>query len=183
MLQIDAGDGIVLCEPRERDAGPLFDLIDANRAELSRWMPWLEQMRHADDSLRYVRFSLEGNREGRFLNLLLQVRGELAGVLCFFAIEPSQRRCEIGYWLGRAWQGQGIMTRACAALIRHGFTRHDFYRIQIACATDNRSSRAVAERLGFAYEGVLRGREWVGERVLDHAVYGLLLPQWRAQAS
>ena len=180
MYRIDAGEGIVLDEPREDDAAGLFDLIDANRAELARWMPWLDQMRSIDDSLRYIHFSLDGNRDGRFLNLLVRVDGELAGVLCFFAIEPTQRRCEIGYWLGKDWQGRGIMTRACRALVGHGFSRLNFYRIQLACAADNRRSRAIAERLGFAFEGVLRGREWIGERVLDHAVYGLLLPQWRA---
>lgn len=180
MLEIDVGDGICLSEPQEADAAALFALIDANRAALGRWMPWLDQMRGLEDSLRYVRFSLDGNREGRFLNLLLRVDGVAAGVLCFFAIEPSLRRCEIGYWLGQAWQGRGIMTRACAALIRYGFSHLDLYRIQIACATENLPSRAIPERLGFALEGVLRGREWIGERVLDHAVYGLLLPQWRA---
>jgi ribosomal-protein-serine acetyltransferase len=180
MSPIDVGDGIVLDEPREEDAVALFTLIDGNRAELARWMPWLDQMRGVEDSLRYIHFSLEGNRDGRFLNLLVRVDGVAAGVLCFFAIEPSLRRCEIGYWLGREWQGRGIMTRACATLIRYGFDRLNLYRIQIACATENRQSRAVPERLGFTFEGVLRGREWIGERVLDHAVYGLLLPQWRA---
>ncbi|TDR77899.1 ribosomal-protein-serine acetyltransferase [Paludibacterium purpuratum] len=182
MMQIEVGEGIVLREPCEDDAERLFALIDDNRALLGQWMPWLDQMRDSADSLTYIRFSQEGNREGRFLNLLVWVDDEPAGVLCFFALEPTQRRSEIGYWLGTRWQGRGIMRRACQALIAFGFNALNLYRIQIACAVDNLPSRALAERLGFSFEGVLQGREWIGARVLDHAIYGLLLPTWRAQA-
>jgi ribosomal-protein-serine acetyltransferase len=181
MIQLTLDDGIVLREPCEDDVDSLFALIDANRALLGRWMPWLDQMRNRDDSLTYIRYSQEGNRAGRFLNLLVWVDNEPAGVLCFFSLEPAQRRSEIGYWLGARWQKRGIMSRACQALIDYGFTCLNLYRIQIACAVDNPPSRAVAERLGFTFEGVLYGREWVGARVLDHAIYGLLLPTWRAR--
>ncbi|MBV8046422.1 MAG: GNAT family N-acetyltransferase [Paludibacterium sp.] len=181
MIEIAVGDGIVLREPREDDADRLFALIDANRVLLGRWMPWLDYMRHDGDSLTYIRYSQEGNREGRFLNLLIWVDDEPAGVLCYFALEPAQRRSEIGYWLGQRWHGRGIMSRACQALIDYGFGHLNLYRIQIACAVDNLPSRALPERLGFTFEGVLHGREWVGERVLDHAIYALLLPAWRAR--
>lgn len=180
-MMLPVGDGIVLREPEESDAEDLLVLINDNRALLAPWMPWLAQMRDVTDSLSYIRFSREGNRDGRFLNLLICVDGFPVGVLCFFALEPAMRRGEIGYWLGTAWQGRGIMRRACQTLIDYGFTHLNLYRIQIACAVDNRPSRALPEHLGFTLEGILHGREWVGERVLDHAVYGLLLPQWRVR--
>lgn len=180
MIPIPTVDGLFLREPQEADAAAVYKLIDANRAALGEWMPWLDQMRNVDDSLAYVRFSREGNRDGRFLNLLLWLDHQPIGVICFFALEPTQRRAEIGYWLGAAWQGRGLMTRSCAALIEYGFSQLGIYRIQIACAENNRASRKLPERLGFTLEGLLRGREWVGERPLDHAIYGLLLPEWQA---
>jgi len=181
MTPIAVADGMILREPEEADAEALFTLIDANRVALSRWMPWLDQMCDVNDSLAYVRFSREGNREQRFLNLLVWRDRRPVGVVCFFALEPTQHRAEIGYWLGSAWQGRGVMTQACAALIDYGFTSLDLYRIQIACAVDNQASRALPERLGFEFEGVLRGREWIGTQVLDHAIYGLLRPDWLAR--
>jgi ribosomal-protein-serine acetyltransferase len=183
MITISPAEDLLLREPRDEDAAELFALIDANRIALGVWMPWLDQMRNMEDSLAYVRFSRDGNREGRFLNLLVWHHGQAIGVVCYFAIEPTQRRAEIGYWLGEAWQGRGMMTRACAALIEYGYTALDLYRIQIACAVDNQASRAVPLRLGFTLEGVLRGRECIGKRVLDHAIYGLLLPEWQEQQS
>lgn len=178
MLTIDAGDGVILRDMLPGDAADLLALIGPERQVLARWLPWLAGLSSRGDCSRYIRYSREGNRAHRFLNLLVRVDGEAAGIACFFALEPSQRRAELGYWLGRRWQGRGRMTRACRALLTHGFERLDLYRVQIACGVDNLPSRALAERLGFRFEGVLRGREWLAGRPHDHAVYGLLASDW-----
>ena len=51
------------------------------------------------------------------------------------------------------------MTRAVRALATHAFTALGLHRLEIQAATDNARSRAVAERVGFAYEGTARGAE------------------------
>jgi ribosomal-protein-serine acetyltransferase len=180
MILMRLAAGLTLRTPEEEDAVRLFALIDANRAALEQWMPWLDQMQSVADALAYIRFSQDGNQNGRFLNLLLWEDERPVGVLCFFSLDQAQRRGEIGYWLDQACQGRGVMRHACAALVDYGFNQLNLYRIQIACATDNLPSRSLSEHLGFSLEGVLRGREWIGTRVLDHAIYGLLRPDWQA---
>jgi ribosomal-protein-serine acetyltransferase len=46
--------------------------------------------------------------------------------------------------------------------------------VEIRTDIENRRSRALAERLGFQYEGVLRQAYWVGDRYSDDAVYSML---------
>ena len=50
----------------------------------------------------------------------------------------------------------------------------DWNRIQIAAGTENLESRAIPERLGFKFEGVLRARENLYGTFIDHAMYALL---------
>ena len=64
--------------------------------------------------------------------------------------------------------------------MEHAFGPWDLQRISIEAAPENTRSRAVAERLGFREEGLLREAERVGSRMLDHVVYGLLAEEWRA---
>ena len=89
------------------------------------------------------------------------------------------RRTAIGYWLAAGTQGRGVMSRAVRALTAHGFVALGLHRLEIRAATDNRRSRAVAERSGYHFEGICRGAEWLHERFVDHAVYGALATDWR----
>jgi len=66
-----------------------------------------------------------------------------------------QSNCvDIGYWLSKSYQGQGLMTAAVAACVRFAFQEWNVERIEIQCGEDNLKSRAIPERLGFVNEGI-----------------------------
>jgi len=71
------------------------------------------------------------------------------------------------------------MTLAVRALIDHAFGAWELHRVMIQAGVGNARSRAVAERLGFTLEGVLREAErYLDGRYIDLAVYGLLASEW-----
>jgi len=78
----------------------------------------------------------------------------------------------LGYGLGREYTGKGIMTASVRDLIALGYRYYARNRMEIRCAVDNRTSRAMPERLGFQQEGVIRRAEQVQGQYLDHVVYG-----------
>jgi ribosomal-protein-serine acetyltransferase len=64
--------------------------------------------------------------------------------------------------------------------VEAGFHELGLNRIEIRCATGNKRSRSVAERLGFKPEGILRQSEWLYDHYVDHAVYAMLHEEFMA---
>lgn len=101
----------------------------------------------------------------------------MAGYVLVREKELEARWAEIGYMLGRPWQGRGITTTLCRRLIDRLFAQ-GMEKIVIACNDDNIASLAVAKKLGFTLEGVLRNHFVVNGRVRSLASLGLLKSEW-----
>jgi ribosomal-protein-serine acetyltransferase len=166
----------------ERDADELFSLIDRNREHLKRWMPWLDDTRTVEDSKAFVRRSLEQFARHEGLVEGIWHDGRLAGVVSYVRIDWNNRSAVLGYWIGREYEGRGLVTSACRAMIDHGFDELRLNRIEIKAAVDNERSRAVARRLGFKLEGMERQAAWMYDRFVDMAVFSLLRGEWHSRA-
>lgn len=59
--------------------------------------------------------------------------------------------CELGYWLGKPFWGQGIIPEAASALIRRGFEKLGMRAIWCGYYAGNEKSRRAMEKLGFVY--------------------------------
>jgi RimJ/RimL family protein N-acetyltransferase len=170
---LGAGDGLEIHRLDPTDAEALQAVIDRNRERLMRWMPWAE-----GSTVDTTRGFIAGNGDG-LDPLGLIVEGALVGTIGARP-DPMSGDAEIGYWLDETVEGRGVMTRASRVLISHLFDSVGVHRVTIRAAPDNARSRAIAERLGFTQEGVLReaGRSSPGYH--DLVVYGLLDREWRS---
>ncbi len=66
------------------------------------------------------------------------------------------------------------MTRAVRLLSRWVFDNLPIERLQITVEPENKASRAVAERAGYAFEGILRSYIEIKGTRRDVAIYSLL---------
>ena len=162
----------------ERHADGLFSLTDQNREHLQEWLPWLDNTKAAADTKSFIRKSLEQFADNNGFQAGIWVKGDLAGVGGYHRIDWRNRVTSIGYWLGASYQGQGIMTAACQALVEYAFHELKLNRVEIQCAPENKKSRAIPERLGFKQEGILREAEWLYDHFVDHVVYAILADEW-----
>lgn len=178
MFVIDSG--LTLRVLREDDAAELFALTDANRAYLRRWLPWVDLVTSEEDSRSFLATVTAQREDGRGPTFGVVQDGVLAGVVGYLPIDGINRVGELGYWLAERWQGRGMMTQCCRFVVRYGFLTLDLNRIQIAAGTGNLVSRRIPERLGFKFEGILRGREYLYGTFIDHAMYSLLRSEFDA---
>ncbi len=160
-------------------AEELFALTDQNREHLRKWLPWLDGNRSIADTRAFITRSLIQYANNGGFPTGIWFKGALAGVIDYNTIDWSNRTARIGYWLGASFQGKGLMTKACRALIDYAFSELKLNRVEIRCATGNKRSRAIPERLGFTQEGTVRQAEWLYDRFVDHAVYGMLASKWQ----
>lgn len=161
-----------------RDAEALFQLTNQSRDYLRQWLPWVNEIKTAEDSREFIKQSFYTYAEQSGLTAGIFYKGELAGVAGFNSFDWKNGIGYIGYWLSASYQGYGIMTRAVSALISHAFDELKLNRIDIRAASDNMRSRAIPERLGFTEEGWLHQTEWLYDHYVDHVVYGILASQW-----
>lgn len=148
-------------------------VVEANRDYLSQWMPWAPHVKTEDDFKAFVKNSLTDYANGKSMVCAIEYQDVLVGNIAFNQMRHDVKMTEIGYWLDQSYQGKGIMTRCCQKMIDIAFNHFKFEKVQISAAKDNYSSRGVCERLGMTLEGIITNKERVGERILDHAVYGL----------
>lgn len=133
--------------------------------------PWPYTFQDAED---YIASCIAAG-ESRQLCRAIVVGGKAVGSIGLFLQQDVYRKsAELGYWLGRAYWGQGIMSRAVELLCREGFERYDICRIFAEPYATNLGSRRVLEKAGFVLEGVMRKSVIKNGVILDSCLYALV---------
>ena len=60
--------------------------------------------------------------------------------------------CEMGYWLGKPFWGQGIMPEAAREMLRRAFEELGMTRVWCGYYEGNAKSKRVQEKVGFRYQ-------------------------------
>jgi ribosomal-protein-serine acetyltransferase len=159
------------------DAPRLHRLVERNRDRLRTYLPWVDLTRSEDDTRVFIQKATGQWAAGLGFHAGIWVDRELAGAIGLHPIDRHNQSSSLGYWIDSAFEGRGLVTAACRAVIGIAFDHYRLHRIEIRCATGNRRSCAIPERLGFQLEGVLREAQWAGGAWLDLCVYARLAPR------
>lgn len=144
--------------------------------ELHRWMQWAEDL-----SLLTPEWIDERNRQvkasfplGGIVELIgIETASGIPVIWCgFHDIDWNLRRCDTGWWVRKSAQGRGLATEATNALLRYAFGALGMRRVGLTHSSGNDASRRIAEKLGFAPEGIQAGANALpGGRVADKCCY------------
>jgi RimJ/RimL family protein N-acetyltransferase len=172
------GDGVVLRRLRADDAGAYVAAFRAD-PDLARLLGMEEDPAEAAVRDRAERL-VERAAEGTVVELAVSDPADDAflGSMILHSFDWKHRRCEVGFWLVPAARGRGVGSRAVALAVSWAFDELDLLRVEMTTTPDNGAVFALARRLGFAQEGVLRRRNVERGARVDVVWFGVLREEW-----
>lgn len=159
------------------DVTPVFKTIDTERDYLGEWLPFVEKTKDIKFTLAFVDSYVNSDKSD--LTFAIYVDNTFAGLVGLKDTDLINRKTEIGYWLSYQFQHKGIMSKSCLKLMAYTFNTLNINRIQLKAGVENLPSRAIAERLGFKFEGIEREGELHSRGYIDLTVYGMLKSEFK----
>lgn len=176
--KIIVSDNLILKLLSQESAGIIFQAIDLNRHYLRRWLPFVDNTWREEDTEIFIKSILRSTVPKPDIVYEIWYNSSFTGLIAIKELDEWNKRAELGYWLTPDFQGKGIMTACCAAILDYVFTKLGLNRIQIKVGIGNARSSRIAEKFRFKFESIERA----GERFQDHyknlEVYSLLKKEW-----
>lgn len=176
--KLHVNNRIDLLKPQLNFSKAIFNIIQSERHYLQEWLTWVTDTHTEYDVRRFLRELQAFNEGGQQLTYFIALDQQIVGSVGFVHVNIKHRKAELGYWISKRRQGNGIITRSCRTLINHAFLNLAFNRIEIRVLAGNRKSSAIPPRLGFKHEGLLKQSIWLHNQYYDMAIYGLLQEDW-----
>ena len=162
------------CEVRSWRASDLDSLVrHANNRKI--WLNLRDAFPHPyrrADGQSFIRTMRRRQPETAFA---IAVDGEAAGGIGF-VLHPDVERvsAEIGYWLGEAFWGRGIVTEALVAVTRYAIDTHGLTRVYALPYARNAASCRVLEKADYALEARLRRSAIKDGVIIDQMQYAFI---------
>ena len=181
------GERVVLRAPQPRDYRAWRNLRYESRGFLKPFEPrWTEaDLNRQAYGTRLVRGRGEARRGTDFSFLIFEqtAQGEvLAGGLTISNIRRrAAQYANLGYWMGEAFAGRGLMSDAVAAVLPFYFDTLGLHRLHAAFLPHNIASRRVLEKNGFVEEGYAEKYLQIDGKWADHVLFALTRERWDAR--
>ena len=154
------GNGEISLRPlRFRDRTAWNRVRVENREWLSPWEATIpaiseESYKELPSYYEMVRILNHEARHGRSFSFAMWHGKNLIGQISLGGvIYGAMRGGHIGYWIDRNFANRGYTTAAVQMLTQYAFEVLKLHRVEINLRPENASSRRVAEKAGFVFEG------------------------------
>ena len=167
-----ADDVVELLAPTTDDTDTITALCQD--ADIQRWTTVPSPYTRADAESFVTTWVAGGWAAGRECTWGIRTEGRLVGMIGL-TLQPAAS-AEVGFWLGPDARGRGLLHRSLRLVLDHAFDPAGLglHRVEWRAAAGNWASWRAAWRVGFAFEGAVRGGAVLRGRRLDHWVGTLL---------
>lgn len=126
------------------------------------------------DARGFISSCIEREGRGQLCRAIVVDGKAVGSIALILGNDVYRKSAEVGYWLGRPFWRQGIMTAAVREMCALGFRTWDIVRIHGSPYARNAGSRGVLEKAGFALEGIQRKSVFKNGEFLDSCIYARL---------
>lgn len=165
---------LILRQPRLDDAEDMFRNWAASE-KVTRCMTW-QPYQNIDDVRGYIQYVIDCCKKPDHYDWVIEYKelGEAIGSISVISVNENIDACEIGYCLGDAFWGKGIMPEALNEVIRFLFEEVGMNRIQATHDVRNPNSGRVMEKCGMRYEGTMRQADKNNQGICDSVMRAIL---------
>jgi ribosomal-protein-serine acetyltransferase len=179
MFSLAVSEDIILRNYQEEDAPVLFTVIDVNRQHLRPWLIWVDGTLKEEHSLEYIRAARQEQYDQKSMALGIFKNERLIGGMGMHQWDQQLKKAQIGYWLIKEAEGKGILNQCATTMLHYLFGQLQLNKIELHHLPGNVRSAAVARRLHFKVEGILRDSFLMNGKLNDLVINGLLRKEWQ----
>ncbi|RYD55315.1 MAG: N-acetyltransferase [Sphingobacteriales bacterium] len=179
MVSILIDDNLLLRSFQPDDATELFRAVDESRTHLRPWLRWVDATTKQEHIQQFIHRTLQQLHNQEALELGLVHNRRIIGGIGMHEWDHMLKKAQLGYWVRKEYEGQGVVNRALVRFIDFLFAKPGLNKIEIHFMPTNTRSAAVANRLGFKIEGVIRQSYFFNGRLEDLVITGLLKDEWK----
>lgn len=128
------------------DAQALFAEISKHRAQLAKYLYWVDSVTDIASAERYINERINSRLPDATWFAIIKEE-QLSGVFGIKYIDRDKQLAEVGYWLSASAQGKGVISKIIA-YIKALLKQHQVRDLAIACLAQNSASIRVAEKAG-----------------------------------
>lgn len=172
-LEFD-GERVSIRPLKSSDAPDIYENVKDK--EIVTWTVSIPHPYPKDGALKFIRkarYNIKKERSYAF-GIVLKDTGTVIGVVELMAFDWKNKNAEIGYWLGRKYWGEGLMTEAVRLILKFSFGNLGLHRIYARLFEDNTGSVRILEKSGFKLEGRMREERYRYGKWHDALRYGIL---------
>lgn len=177
---------LLIRRPEAGDGAELNAAVHETWEDLHEWMPWAMRRPNVEESEEVVRRAHAKfvQREDLMLFLFLKGAKTLVGGSGLHRIDWNVPSFDIGYWCRKRFQGEGYVTEAAAGVAEFAVRELAARRLVITCDVENEKSAAIARRVGFVQESLMRNarRHHLSGELRDTLVFSRVLAEPTAKS-
>lgn len=137
---------LILRKIRKADAESLFSVGSLGKS--------------LQDAIQSVSNMVKYNDDAMSFHWVLEYEGRAIGRIKGWAVDSRNNNVQLGYDIGVAFRGKGLMTEAVKAVCTYLLRECEFNRVYCMVRESNRESNRVCEKAGMKHEGFMRNH-WI----------------------